>query len=307
MSNAVQIEALNKRYTRSGPLVIQDFHCHVPYGSICGIIGPNGAGKTTLYSLISGFLRPDSGSINILGQGPFDPWKLRGKMGVLPQDAEIDGRYTCSDFLQYMAVLQGMSSQQAKRATHHALAAVNLLERAQDKVFNLSHGMRRRVATASALLGNPQLVLLDEPMAGLDPIQASSLRDVLLHFRGKGTLMVSSHNLSELERICDWLIIIEKGKLVQQGTVKEIMRGDTHVHWTISPHNIDICGLLSTKLPTHIFSYDAEKRVLRQEAPNHETLDSSAIIIVSILSENNIAVQACHRGMTLESSILEQL
>ena len=307
MSNAVQIEALNKRYTRSGPLVIQDFHCHVPYGSICGIIGPNGAGKTTLYSLISGFLRPDSGSINILGQGSFDPWKLRGKMGVLPQDAEIDGRYTCSDFLQYMAVLQGMSSQQAKRATHNALAAVNLLERAQDKVFNLSHGMRRRVATASALLGNPQLVLLDEPMAGLDPVQASSLRDVLLQFRGKGTLMVSSHNLSELERICDWLIIIEKGKLIQQGTVKEIMRGDTHVHWTISPHSIDICGLLSTKLPKHIFSYDAEKRVLRQEAPNHETLDSSAIIIGSVLSENNIAVQACHRGMTLESSILEQL
>ena len=228
-------------------------------------------------------------------------------MGVLPQDAEIDGRHTCSDFLQYMAVLQGMSTQQAKRSTHQVLDMVNLLDRATDKVFNLSHGMRRRIATASALLGNPQLILLDEPMAGLDPVQASSLRDVLLKIRGKGTLLVSSHNLSELERICDWLIIIEKGKLVQQGTVKDIMKGDTQVHWTLSKNSIDICSLLMSKLPGHLFSYNTQKRILKQEAPNHESLDSSAIIISKILSENNIAIQACHRGMTLESSILEQL
>ena len=307
MSNAIQIESLNKRYNRSGPWVINDFSCHVPYGSICGIIGPNGAGKTTLYSLISGFLRPDSGNINILGQGSFDPWKLRGKMGVLPQDAEIDGRYTCSDFLQYMAVLQGMSSSQAKRATHQALDAVNLLDRAQDKVLSLSHGMRRRVATASALLGKPQLVLLDEPMAGLDPVQAHSLRDVLLQFRGKGTLLVSSHNLSELERICDWLIIIEKGKLIQQGTVKGIIKGDTKVQWTISENNIDICAMLSSKLPHHAFSYDKKNRILIQEAPNHESLDSSALIIGSVFNENNIAIQACLRGTSLESSILDKL
>ena len=307
MRNALQVEGLNKRYTRAGPWVIQNFSCHVPYGSICGIIGPNGAGKTTLYSLISGFLRPNSGSINILGEGSFDPWKLRGKMGVLPQDAEIDGRHTCFDFLQYMAVLQGMSSQQAKRATNQALGAVNLLERAQDKVFNLSHGMRRRVATASALLGKPQLVLLDEPMAGLDPVQASSLRDVLLQFRGKGTLLVSSHNLSELERICDWLIIIENGQLVQQGTVKDIMKGETQVQWTISDHSVDICALISAKLPNHIFSYDKKQRILKQEAPSHNTLDSSSLVIGKILSDNNIAIQACHRGMTLESSVLEKL
>lgn len=307
MSNALQIEALNKRYTRSGPWVIQDLSCHVPYGSICGIIGPNGAGKTTLYSLISGFLRPDSGSINILGQGPFDPWKFRGKMGVLPQDADIDGRHTCFDFLQYMAVLQGMSVQQAKAATHQALDAVNLLERAHDKVLNLSHGMRRRVATASALLGRPKLVLLDEPMAGLDPVQASSLRDVLLQFRGKGTLLVSSHNLSELERICDWLIILEKGQLVQQGTVQDIMKGEAQVRWTISKHNVDICALLSSRLPHHRFSYDKKQRVLQQNAPSHDTLDSSALIIGKILSEHNIAIQACHRGTTLESSVLEKL
>ena len=307
MSNALEVESLNKRYTRTGPWVIQDFSCRVPYGSICGIIGPNGAGKTTLYSLISGFLRPDSGNINILGQGSFDPWKLRGKMGVLPQDAQIDGRHTCFDFLQYMAVLQGMSTQQAKRATHHALDAVHLLERAHDKVFDLSHGMRRRVATASALLGNPQLVLLDEPMAGLDPVQASSLRDVLLQFRGKGTLLVSSHNLSELERICDWLIIIEHGTLIQQGTVQDIMKGEARVQWTITEHNIDICSLLSSKLPNHVFSYDKSQRILKQEAPSHDTLDDSARIIGQLFYENNIAIQACRRGMTLESSILEKL
>ena len=307
MKHAIRIESLNKRYIRSGPWVIQDFHCRVPYGSICGIIGPNGAGKTTLYSLISGFLRPDSGNINILDQGPFDPWKLRGKMGVLPQDAKIDGRHTCFDFLQYMAVLQGMSNQQAKRAAKHALKTVNLIERAHDSVGELSHGMRRRVATASALLGNPQLVLLDEPMAGLDPVQASSLRDVLLQFRGKGTLLVSSHNLTELERICDWLVIIEKGRLIQQGTVQDIMKGEAQVRWTISEHNIDLCALLAAKLPDHVFSYEKKQRVIKQEAPNHDTLDSSALIISHVFNDNQISIQACQRGTTLESSVLEKL
>ena len=304
MKYALNIDGLQKKYTRNGPWVIKDFSCHVPYGSICGIIGPNGAGKTTLYSLISGFLRQDAGTINILGQGSFDPWKLHGKLGVLPQDAHIDGRHTCFDFLQYMAVLQGLSFKQAQRATQHALRSVNLLDRSKEKVSNLSHGMRRRIATASALLGNPQLVLLDEPMAGLDPVQASSLRDILLQFRGKGTLLVSSHNLSELERICDWLIIMENGKLVQQGSVEEITKGDALVYWTLSKSNLDIVGLVQDVLPNHRFLYDRKTRVLMQQAPNKESLDMSSMILVRCLAENNIAIQSCQRGRSLESSII---
>lgn len=304
MSHALRIEGLKKRYTKKGSWVIQDFHCHVPYGSICGIIGPNGAGKTTLYSLISGFLHPDSGSINILERGSFDPWKFRGKMGVLPQDAQIDGQHTCFDFLQYMAVLQGLSFEQARRATLHALQTVNLLERAQDKISSLSHGMRRRVATASALIGNPQLVLLDEPMAGLDPVQASSLRDVFLQFRGKGTLLISSHNLSELERICDWLIIMEKGKLVQQGSVQEITKGNTLVYWTLSKMEENILQLVQTLLPEHRFSYEPEHRQLTQKAPNKGSLDPSAIALGKFFAEHNIAIQSCQRGQSLESSII---
>ena len=305
MTHALEVTDLKKKYTNSGPWIINDLSFHVPQGSICGLIGPNGAGKTTLYSLISGFLPPDAGSINILSSGSFDPWKFRGRMGVLPQDAEIDGRFTCIEFLHYMASLQGLSIKEAKIAAEEALQDVNLMDRAAHRISTLSHGMLRRIATASALLGKPELVLLDEPTAGLDPVQASSLRKLISSWRGRGTLMISSHNLFELEKICDWIVVLEKGSLVIQGPIDSIIQAHTHVVWKVSPSANDPAVLLSAKLLDHKFQYEPEENTIIQLAPNIDCLDASAIIIAQTLSENGIAIRSCIRGKTLEESIIQ--
>ena len=227
-------------------------------------------------------------------------------MGVLPQDAEIDGRLSCIEFLHYMGTLQGLSRKAARQAALDAIKEVNLLERANNRVSTLSHGMTRRVATASALLGHPELVLLDEPMAGLDPVQASSLRDVFLSYRGKGTLMISSHNLSELERICDWIVVMEKGRLVIQGSLETITKESAQVQWQISPTHLDICSILSSQLHEHSFAFDPKTCIITQKAPHLDTLDASALIIAQTLLNHRISIRSCLRGSSLEATILEK-
>lgn len=311
---ALRVEGLRKRYGRRSPWALNGLTCHVPRGTICGLVGPNGAGKTTLYSVISGFLPPEEGSVDILGLGAFDPWKLRGRLGVLPQDAALDERLTCREFLRYMASLQGLSDSASWEASDRALEEVNLSDRADDRIASLSHGMVRRIAAASALLGQPELVLLDEPMAGLDPVQAASLREVLVRQRGRGTLVVSSHNLVELERICDWVILLEKGELVQQGTVAEVTGRGVHVAWTVGPGlETDAQGsalaVLRLALDGHTLRFEptGDGGVLHQATPPSNDLDASAVIVARVLAQHGVAIRAVQRGRSLEESFLDRL
>ncbi len=311
---ALRIDGLRKRYGRRSPWALDDLTCHVPRGTICGLVGPNGAGKTTLYSVICGFLPPESGRVDILGQGPFDPWALRGRIGVLPQDAALDERLTCREFLRYMAALQGLSDRDGAAAADTALSEANLGDRSGDRIASLSHGMRRRIAAASALLASPELVLLDEPTAGLDPVQAASLREVLVKRRGRGTMVVSSHNLVELERICDWVILLEKGKLVQQGTVAEVTGRGVHVAWTVGP-GLDgdapgsVLAALAEALPGHTLRVEAtvDGGVLHQSTPPGDDLDASSVVVAAVLSARGVAIRGCQRGRSLEESFLDRL
>ncbi|MCO4771469.1 MAG: ABC transporter ATP-binding protein [Deltaproteobacteria bacterium] len=307
---ALRVDGLSKRYGRRSAWALDSLTCHVPRGVICGLVGPNGAGKTTLYSVISGFLPQEAGTVDILGEGPFDPWRLRGRLGVLPQDAALDERLTCREFLLYMGALQGLSGKEAAQAADVALDEVNLTDRARDRIASLSHGMRRRLSAASALLAQPELVLLDEPMAGLDPVQAASLREVLVRQRGRGTLVVSSHNLVELERICDWVILLEKGKLVQQGTVAEVTGRGVHVGWTVGPGlDAAVLASLEAALPGHTLRVEAQGdgALLHQATPPGDDLDASAVVVARVLAAGGVAIRGCQRGRSLEESFLERL
>ncbi len=310
---ALRINGLKKRYGRKSPWALDGLTCHFPRGKICGLVGPNGAGKTTLYSVICGFLPPDEGSVDILGTGPFDPWRLRGRLGVLPQDAALDERLTCREFLLYMGALQGLSDARARDAAQRSIEEVNLVARAEDRVASLSHGMRRRLSAASALLGEPELVLLDEPMAGLDPLQAASLRAALVHQRGRSTVVVSSHNLVELERICDWVVLLEKGRLVKQGTVADVTGRGVHVRWTVGPGLVESEGALATLqqlLEDHDFRLEAgtgdtDGAVLHHTTPPGDDLDASAVVVARELAAAGVAIRGCQRGQSLEESFLE--
>jgi ABC-type multidrug transport system ATPase subunit len=156
-----------------------------------GLVGENGAGKTTWMMTVAGFLSPDSGEIDLLGCGPFDAARHGGRISILPQDSELPLEMSPLDALYRFGRLQGLSSSQALKSAEEALAAVNLSERAKAPVRTLSHGMRKRAMVAQCFVGNPEVVLLDEPLNGLDPVEASRLRRFILSQRGLRTVVVS--------------------------------------------------------------------------------------------------------------------
>jgi len=300
--DALRLVGIRKRYSRKGPWALDGLTCRFPRGSVCGLVGPNGAGKTTMYSVVCGILPPDEGGVDLLGEGPFDPFRLKGRVGVLPQDAEIDDRRTSREFLHYMGGLQGLGTG-AAAAADEALKAVLLEDRADDRVGSLSHGMRRRLSVASALLGSPELVLLDEPTAGLDPVQARSLRQVLVDHRGRSTIIVSSHNLVELERICDWVVLIEDGVCVQEGPVEEVTGRGQVVDWTVGPGEPPLAALREA-LPEHEWSWTVEGTggVLTLRAPGDADLDTSSIVAARILADADVAIRGLQRGRSLEET-----
>jgi ABC-2 type transport system ATP-binding protein len=219
---------------------------------------------------------------------------------VLPQDAELSDRHTPRELLVHLGRLQGLGSGEAKREAQRVLDLVRLHDRSDSRIASLSHGMRRRVAVGSALLGSPELVLLDEPMAGLDPLQAKSLRDALTAVRGLQTLVVSSHNLDELEKLCDHVVMIDKGRTLRQGTVLEVTGKAAVVEW-------DVVGTppleaLEGALPGHTFAYD--EGILTQTAPKDVDLDASSVLVVRVLGEAGVGLRSVRRGVGLEKRFL---
>jgi ABC-2 type transport system ATP-binding protein len=301
VTDALRFDGVTKAYARKGPKALDAFSCRFPRGALCGLVGPNGAGKTTAFSLVSGYLGPDEGQVVILGQPGFDPWRLKGRLGVLPQDADLGDQHTPRELLAHLGRLQGLGGGEAAREAERVLDLVRLTERRDRRIGTLSHGMRRRVAVASALVGDPDLVLLDEPTAGLDPVQAISLREALSSRRADQTVIVSSHNLDELERICDWVVMMDRGKVLRQGTIAEVTGRGQVVHWTIAGEApLDV---LRAALPGHAFSVDGA--VLVQRAPSDVDLDASSVVIAGQLAAAGVAIREVKRGMSLEQRFLD--
>lgn len=300
--DALRFEGVVKRYARKAPPALDNFSCRFPRGALCGLVGPNGAGKTTAFSLVGGFLRADEGRIELLGHEGFDPWRLKGRLGILPQDADLGDRHTPRELLVHLGRLQGLSKPSASAEADRVLDLVNLEDRRDRRIGSLSHGMRRRVAVASALVGDPDLVLLDEPSAGLDPVQAQSLRQVLSHHRAGQTLIVSSHNLDELERICDQVVMMDRGRVLRQGSLGEVTGRGQLVEWSLGPGEIPLADLHHA-LPDHGFS--VEGGVLTERAPADSDLDASSVVIARVLAGAGVAIREVRRGRSLERTFLD--
>lgn len=213
MTHLIQAKALCKNFGQKTVLDQLDFTLQA--GEPIALIGPNGAGKTTLFSLLCGYLNPSSGQLEILGHKPGSS-SLFGRVSALPQDAQLDPNFSVQSQLEFYCRLQGMNKNTAKAETTRVLALVDLAENGQQKATALSHGMRKRVAIAQALLGQPELVLLDEPTAGLDPVNAMQVRKLIASLSGEATFVISSHNIFELERLCGTVLYLENGRLQQQ-------------------------------------------------------------------------------------------
>jgi len=224
---AVRLRRLTKRF--GVKTAVDAVTLTVDMGRVFGLIGPNGAGKTTTFSMMAGYLHPTEGSLEVLGFPPAAVDELRARIGVLPQDALLPASDTAGEFLVHMARLQDLPRGKAEEAARTALAEVEGKDWWGQRCGSLSHGMAKRVALAQAFLGEPDLVLLDEPTAGLDPRVAWEMRQLIKAKKGRCTIVISSHNLQELEEICDAAAILDRGRVVAAGTMAELTAANEEV------------------------------------------------------------------------------
>ena len=212
MSLIIEVSQVDKNYGTKQALTGVEFSLN--QGAPVALVGPNGAGKTTLFSLLCGYIQPTSGSIKILGHSPGSS-ALFGHLSALPQDAQLDPRFSIGTQLSFYARLQGMSKALAKKDMQRVLDMVGLADVIDSQPSELSHGMRKRATIAQALLGSPSIVMLDEATAGLDPANAKEIRAIVAEHANEVNFILSSHDLSELERLCDQVLYLEAGRLKQ--------------------------------------------------------------------------------------------
>lgn len=194
----------------------------VEQGSIFGLLGPNGAGKTTLVKILLGIIFPTSGTGTLLGE-PLSSVKAKECIGYLPENHRYPDFLKGGDVLEYYARLSGVRKERRQRNKAELLKLVNMEKWENTKLKKYSKGMLQRLGLAQAMINDPDVLFLDEPTDGVDPIGRKEIRDVLQHFKEEGkTIFLNSHLLSEVEMICDGVAILDKGKLVRTGTVQEL-------------------------------------------------------------------------------------
>jgi ABC-2 type transport system ATP-binding protein len=220
---AVEVCGLTKRFgTRTA---VDHVDLLVPRGTTFGYLGPNGAGKTTLIRVLLGLTRADSGTMALLGLPvPAQRERALGRVGAIVDEPRFHGHLTGRENLKILAAARGGDA--AERIAP-ALERTRLAKRADDKVAAYSMGMRQRLGLAACLLGDPQLLILDEPMNGLDPSGMREMRDMIRGLAEEGrTVMLSSHLLDEVERTCDQVAIVDQGKVIRQGPIEKLTGGD---------------------------------------------------------------------------------
>ena len=235
MGDFLVVEGLERRFGRVRALDNLSFR--VPEKSVAALVGANGAGKTTTFSIIGGFLRAGAGSVLIDGLSLREYRRSGGLIGLFPQDVQFFEDRSVIRHLLLFAQLSGMSKTQAKNEAERVLNLVKLEEKARERVENLSRGMKVRLGMAQALIAEPPLLLLDEPMAGLDPRMLAIFRDNIDAIRGSATIVISSHDLSELQSLCDYVCMLDHGALVRQGSMEEVLRGASQVVYKLGQHD----------------------------------------------------------------------
>jgi ABC-2 type transport system ATP-binding protein len=250
---ALVTTGLSKSY-RTGHVIqgrrpaLQDLDLEVRAGEVFGYVGPNGSGKTTTLKLLVGLLKPDRGDARLLGE-PLASRAWRYRAGYLPENPYLYDYLTAAEYLEYAGRLFGMPRARRREKTRELLALVGLARSADVPLRRFSKGMVQRVGLAQALVNDPELVILDEPMSGLDPIGRRLVRDIILGLRRAGrTVFFSTHILSDAEALCDRVGVLRAGRLVRAGALSELLRLDVeHMEVFVSGLDENAPGLAATR------------------------------------------------------------
>jgi ABC-2 type transport system ATP-binding protein len=296
--NLIHCKQLSKSY--NGKPVLDKVDISLVAGAPIALVGPNGAGKTTLFSILCGYIKPSAGDVTILGEPVGSP-KLQGLLSALPQDAQLDPDSSIFSQLKLFAELQGMKGKAAKQEAMRVLELVDLVDVAKAKPKSLSHGMSKRVSIAQALIGSPKLVLLDEPTAGLDPANAKKIREIVREQSERTTFVISSHNLDELEKLCDQVIYLEGGQLKQSLSIHTAQDVD---YLTLIMKKADMAAvhqaLLGLTAITKVSQSANNQFIIEYPTQSDFTLEQQ---LFSVLAQHQWQYKSIMKGRTLEDTL----
>ena len=298
MTCLIKASALNKTFGNKQALSDVSFEIH--QGAPVALVGPNGAGKTTLFSILCGYITPSSGQVSIFGVAPGRS-ETFGRLAALPQDAQLDPRFSIAHQLKFYAQLQGFGRKESQYEAERTIDLVGMTPSLYQKPDALSHGMRKRVTIAQALIGSPDIVMLDEATAGLDPVHAREVRELVSSLSGETTFILSSHDLSELERLCQQVLYLDQGKLKEHQTLAADAK---HRYFTLrmeqqEPDLFDALTALE-QVSEVIISQDREYQIKIEEGSGDLSPD---IQILTLCHQRNWRYRQLVNGKTLENQL----
>ncbi|KQB86625.1 ABC transporter ATP-binding protein [Corynebacterium lowii] len=224
-AQAVAVRGLCKAF--NGTVAVNQIDLDIPRGAIYGIVGPNGAGKTTMISMVAGLLRPDRGHTWVAGYDTWEqPLEVKRAMGLLADGVPVFDRLSGPELLSYVGALRGMEVAVVEERSRELLAALGLEEAGDKRVVDYSAGMTKKILLALALLHNPEVLILDEPLEAVDPVSGRTIQNLLRSYAASGgTVVISSHVMELVEGLCSHVAIINQGQVQVSGSVEEVRGG----------------------------------------------------------------------------------
>ncbi len=232
----IKAESISKRY--AGLLALDNISFSIKKGEICGLLGPNGAGKTSTIRILTGFMSPSSGKVLIDGmEMKKNPVEAKRKIGYLPESTPLYGYMRVAEYLLFCAKAKGVKK--PDNEVQRVLANVGIEARKDSLIGNLSKGLKQRVGIGQALIGDPEILILDEPTIGLDPKQITQMRTLIANLGADKTVIISSHILTEIQAVCTRVIIINEGKIIANDKIENLGSADKKSPYTVS---VEISG-----------------------------------------------------------------
>jgi ABC-2 type transport system ATP-binding protein len=303
MTFAISVKDLYKKY--GSRYVLEKLSLNVEKGSIYGFLGKNGAGKTTTMKILSGLSIPDEGQILIENMDmSVEADKIKKTLGLVPQDSDFYNGRTALSNMNYFGRLKGLHKSESQEQSKLLLERVGLADEMSKKVGSFSHGMKKRLSIAQALLNDPDILILDEPTNGLDPVGVRQVKKIIRECNNNGiTILVSSHNLLEIQEICTHVGILDKGKLITESTIEEIRQLESNGVITVGIYDMspDIISLVESM--EYVVSTELKEKDILEIHVNSE-VDVKPEINKLIVNNGGMVFKLVENSLSLEDAYL---